>query len=95
MFDIIQSHGANLNGRDHSGATPLHYAAHGGDGVSNHTGVAMVEKLIAKKVQIDVKDEDERTALLWAASSGEINGRAWGGVLLLLFGQNRGWNCQK
>ena len=55
-------------------AVPLHYAAQmcalPGEDSDSRLGLLMLHKLLSKKVKVDCADEDKRTPLLWAASSG-------------------------
>ena len=60
---------------DVHGATPLHYAAQLTDTPSPPDGdtrrLRVIDKLLSKQVNIDRRDEDKRTPLLWAASAGQ------------------------
>ena len=74
LIDLLQSEGAALSSPDTHNAYPLHYAAQmcgaSGDGADPKLGLKMLNKLLSKKVNVDCSDQDLRTPLLWAASSG-------------------------
>ncbi|ESO06233.1 hypothetical protein HELRODRAFT_64830, partial [Helobdella robusta] len=70
VLEYLHDNGVELSTCDKNGATPLHYAVHGSDDVSREQSQKMVKMLLAKKVKVDAMDEDKRTPLLWAASSG-------------------------
>jgi ankyrin repeat protein len=38
------------------------------DGIAR--GLQVIDKLLSKQVDVDCRDEDQRTPLLWAASAG-------------------------
>ena len=57
--EILITKGADVNARDDSGETPLHWAARSGQKEA-------VELLIAKGANISAKDSQGRTALGWA-----------------------------
>ena len=74
LIELLQVEGAALAVADTHNAYPLHYAAQmcgaTGDGADPDLGLQTMNKLLAKKVPVDSMDQDERTPLLWAASSG-------------------------
>ena len=70
VLEYLQGSGADLSAMDKNGATPLHYAVHGNDDVTQAKSLKMTRMLLEKGVKVDAVDEDGRTPLLWAASSG-------------------------
>ena len=74
LIDLLGSYGADMSHPDSHNAVPLHYAAQmcaiSGKDSDSRLGLLMLHKLLSKKVKVDYADQDERTPLLWAASSG-------------------------
>ncbi|KAI0207561.1 hypothetical protein LSAT2_007772 [Lamellibrachia satsuma] len=74
LIDLLESFGANMSYPDSHQAVPLHYAAQmcalPGEDSDSRLGLLMLHKLLSKKLKVDCADEDKRTPLLWAASSG-------------------------
>ena len=60
IVEILISHGADINAKDESDITPLHYAAKNSD-------VQIVEFLISHGADIDAKDINDETPLHYAA----------------------------
>jgi ankyrin repeat protein len=75
LIDLLLEEGAALSVADGHSAYPLHYAAQmtgaNGEGSDPELGLQTLNKLLSKNVPVDCIDQDERTPLLWAASSGE------------------------
>lgn len=75
LVDLLESEGASLSSPDTHKAFPLHYAAQmcgtTGEGADPKMGLKMLNKLLSKKCHVDCADQDLRTPLLWAASSGQ------------------------
>lgn len=74
LLSLLRDHGAELSQADNYDAYPIHYAAQmcegSTDGADPEKGLSVLRKLLSLNVQTDVKDQDGRTPLLWAASSG-------------------------
>ena len=74
LIDLLQSEGAEVSCPDIHHAYPLHYAAQmcgaTGEGADPKSGLKMLSKLLMYDAEVDCKDQDNRTPLLWAASSG-------------------------
>ena len=70
-MDYLHDCGLELSVCDKNGATPLHYAVHASDDVPKEQSQRIVKMLLSKQVKVDTVDEDKRTPLIWAASSGE------------------------
>ena len=60
----------DLSACDKNGATPLHYAVHASEDVPKEESQKIVKMLLKRKVKVDAVDEDKRTPLIWASSSG-------------------------
>ena len=77
LIDLLESFRANMSHPDSHQAVPLHYAAQmcalPGENSDSRLGILMLHKLLQKKVKVDCVDEDLRTPLLWAASSGTVS----------------------
>ena len=76
LIDYLQSQGTKLNRPDKHNAFALHYAAQmagakRGEEVDPKVGKRVLAKLLTKDVDVDCRDQDKRTPLVWAASSGE------------------------
>jgi len=78
-LDILSKSGALPCLPDIHGAHPLHYAAQmtspfNSINKDTKTGLAVLKKLFTfPKIDTDCKDLDQRTPLLWAASSGKMS----------------------
>lgn len=59
FVDKLIEYGVDINSKDNDGSTPLHYAAY-------HGNTHVVGLLIARKVQIDIPNNDNETALIVA-----------------------------
>ena len=75
LIDYLQERGAKLNRPDAHNAFALHYAAQmcgakPGDDTDPKVGRKILSKLLQKDVDVDCRDQDKRTPLIWAASSG-------------------------
>lgn len=76
-LDILTDAGASVAVQDIHGAHPIHYAAqmsspHNGISRDSRTGLDTLKKLLDyPKININARDKDGRSPLLWAASSGE------------------------
>lgn len=78
LIDFLQERGAKLNRPDSHNAFPLHYAAQmcgskAGEDADPRVGRRMLQKLLQKDVDVDCRDQDKRTPLIWAASSGKYH----------------------
>lgn len=75
LIDILHTAGAAVAVADSHNAYPLHYAAQmcgsSGEGADPELGLQTLNKLLSKNVPVGSVDQDERSALLWAASSGK------------------------
>ena len=77
VIDLLISHNAVVSSPDIHNAYPIHYAAQmcglsSDDGLEPGAGLAVLKKLLQKRVPVDCLDKDRRQPLLWAASAGEI-----------------------
>lgn len=76
LIDVLEKEGAALAVADGHNAYPLHYAAQmtgtNGEGSDPELGLQTLNRLLSKNVPVDSIDQDERTPLLWAASSGGL-----------------------
>ena len=88
LFDTLETMGAQMDGVDDHGATPLHYAAQfrppeptddasdehldtATGELNNESSRTMMEKMLARTgTEVDCRDEEGRTPLMWASSSG-------------------------
>jgi ankyrin repeat protein len=79
ILDILISNKADPETADIHGAYPIHYAAQMCGQIDNwdetiirdsSQSLTILKKLIEQKVKIDVEDYDQRTPIIWAASSG-------------------------
>ncbi|CAM2707318.1 unnamed protein product [Rotaria socialis] len=80
LFDILLKYKAPVHTPDIHGAFPIHYASQlrgtsvGTDSaIHSDKGLAILQKLIDCKVDINGTDEQQRTPLMWAASAGYKN----------------------
>ena len=78
LIDYLQSQGTKLNRPDNHNAFALHYAAQmagakRGSDVDPKVGKRVLDKLLTKDVDVDCRDQDKRTPLVWAASSGQTS----------------------
>ena len=76
LIDFLQSKGVKLNRPDAHNAFALHYAAQmagsrRGDETDPRVGKKVLDKLLTKDVDVDCRDKDKRTPLIWASSSGQ------------------------
>ncbi len=76
LIDLLENNGAELSRADVNEAYPLHYAAQmcgpAGEEADPKLGIKTLKKLLTKRLDFDCPDQDQRTPLLWAASSGVI-----------------------
>ncbi|XP_074595007.1 uncharacterized protein LOC141850321 [Brevipalpus obovatus] len=78
-LDILADAGASLAVQDIHGAHPLHYAAqmsspHNGISKDVHIGLDILKKLLDfPKINVNCRDKDGRSPLLWASSSGSTD----------------------
>lgn len=73
LVDTLLAHGVSVNTPDLDLATPLHYACQmsgSTDGDERDMGGAMVKKLLAVGAELNLIDNQGRTALHWAAAAG-------------------------
>ncbi|CAF3630197.1 unnamed protein product [Rotaria socialis] len=80
LFDILLKYKAPVHTPDIHGAFPIHYASQlrgtsvGTDSaIHSDKGLAILQKLIDCKVDINGTDEQQRTPLMWAASAGAVD----------------------
>jgi hypothetical protein len=63
MIEFLLDKGADINGTNDSGSTPLHTAAWQGN-------VAIAELLIAGGAKVNAKNDMDKTSLDWAIEQG-------------------------
>lgn len=71
IIDLLVSHGADINSRDHQGRTALHYAAHSFY-LYRKEPLHLIETLLAKGARPNLKDISGKTASMLAADHGHI-----------------------
>ena len=87
VLDVLLEYGADLSVADKHQAYPIHYAAQmtknpgeedssGSSESEKSEGSAgytrLLKKLLANNVSPEVRDKDERTPIIWAASAGQF-----------------------
>ena len=76
---LLCEKGANINTEDIHGAYPIHYAAQlcgpSSESTSSNSRLSLIalRKLLLNGINMDVKDKDGRSPLLWAASAGSTD----------------------
>ena len=84
VLDVLLEYGADLSVADKHKAYPVHYAAqmtrNPGEAEEESSGseqsdasvgyTKLLKKLLDNKVSPEVRDKDERTPIIWAASAG-------------------------
>ncbi|CAF0962055.1 unnamed protein product [Rotaria sordida] len=81
LFNILIKYKAPIHIPDIHGAFPIHYASQLGGNISvnkdfkidSGKGLAILQKIIDYRVDIDCVDEQQRTPFMWAASAGTID----------------------
>jgi ankyrin repeat protein len=76
-LELVLDAGANPSTPDIHGGYPIHYAAqmcgpNSEMGNDVRFGLAVLRKLLARGVEVNVRDKDGRQPILWAASAGWI-----------------------
>ena len=87
VLDVLLEYGADLSVADRHQAYPVHYAAQmtkspGEEGESSESApgeagagyTRLLKKLLASGVSPEVRDKDDRTPVIWAASAGQFGG---------------------
>lgn len=74
-LELVLDAGANPSTPDIHGGYPIHYAAqmcgpNSEMGNDVRFGLAVLRKLLARGVEVNVRDKDGRQPILWAASAG-------------------------
>ncbi|CAF3394398.1 unnamed protein product [Rotaria sp. Silwood1] len=79
LFDILIQYKAPLHTPDIHGVFPIHYASQLCDvsvnkdlKIDSEKGLAILQKFMDYRVDIDCIDEQQRTPFMWAASAGNI-----------------------